>query len=224
MQLRSWFPREKSTAHIWVFGSWRWDLQFPNYSTFCAGALRIVTSASRRHTQIKGIGILDVNIVTSISSTKNSAWRYVCVWMPTECVRSTAMILDRAMFHSSSVKGLVTSPCVAWRIWSSTTKNLIGKIKQNVQLFFKTRHCDIVKYSKYHITQQSGWSILYSLPLFHAKYKGKKSNFSVAIPLCEGFFSAPVPVLLFHDFRNTPLNLLDQNPPFCLSKSCFLQH
>lgn len=47
----------------------------------------------------------------------------VCAGL-TECVRSTAMILDRAMFHSSSVKALVTRPCVACSMWSSTTKNL----------------------------------------------------------------------------------------------------
>lgn len=47
-----------------------------------------------------------------------------CVSLSTVCVRSTAMIFDKAIFHSSSVKALVTSPVVAWRIWSSTTKNL----------------------------------------------------------------------------------------------------
>lgn len=55
----------------------------------------------------------------------------VCVCAPTECVRRTAMILDKAMFHSSSVNALVTSPCVAWRMWSSTTKNLTEKKPQN---------------------------------------------------------------------------------------------
>lgn len=60
-------------------------------------------------------------------------WLCVCVCgsgsvcRPTECVRSTAMILDKAMFQSSSVKALVTSPLVACRMWSSTTKNLFKR-------------------------------------------------------------------------------------------------
>lgn len=52
-----------------------------------------------------------------------SLWAEVYLLL-TECVRRTAMILDRAMFHSSSVNARVTKPCVACNMWSSTTKNL----------------------------------------------------------------------------------------------------
>lgn len=73
------------------------------------------------------------------------------VCRPTECVRSTAMILDKAMFQSSSVKALVTSPWVAWRMWSSTTKNLFKRKAGNR---IQTLHSNISKKLKKKTSKQ----------------------------------------------------------------------
>lgn len=119
-----------------------WPLPLRVTSLVCCGCTDLhsvvclyqpVNECSSRINRSTAGSIISINSLQFPSHSQSTpCWLCVCahacvyesVWKPTECVRSTAMILDRAMFHSSSVKALVTSPCVAWRIWSSTTKNL----------------------------------------------------------------------------------------------------
>lgn len=74
--------------------------------------------------------ILHTLLFNSLLAVYECVRVFDCMCGPTECVRRTAMILDKAMFHSSSVNALVTSPWVAWRIWSSTTKKLSKEKKK----------------------------------------------------------------------------------------------
>lgn len=80
---------------------------------------------------MRGLEINPFLLVHEVKVYTISVYKYVyvyvraeCYLLLTECVRRTAIILDRAMFHSSSVNARVTKPCVACNMWSSTTKNL----------------------------------------------------------------------------------------------------